>query len=70
LFPIRLIDMNPIKKWDFFDEDSGRDLAAEVRAYPIPDFSAWKDHDLFETEVEKLLRALKAEELRSSAEKS
>ena len=65
LFPIRLIDMQPIKEWDFFDSDSGMDLAAEVRKYPIPDFSDWKNHDRFEAEFEKLLRALKAEELGS-----
>ena len=62
LFPIRLIDMDPIKEWICFDADSGRDLAAEVREYHIPDFSAWENRDLFETEFERLLRALKAEE--------
>lgn len=66
LFPIRLIDMQPIKEWKFFDADSGRDLAKEVRKYLIPDFSDWKNHDLFKAEFEGLLRDLKAEELASS----
>ena len=45
-----------------FDADSGKDLAAEVREYYIPDFSNWKDHDSFESEFDKLLRDLRATE--------
>lgn len=62
LFPIGLIDQKPIKEWGFFDADTGKDLAAEVRAYHIPDFAAWKeDSNLFETEFERLIRALRKE---------
>ena len=60
LFPIRLVDFETIKEWGCFDSDAGKDLAAEVREYFIPDFSNWKNHDLFETAFEKLLRDLKA----------
>ena len=45
---------------NFFDADGGKDLAAEVREYYIPDFSNWKDHDSFESEFAKLLRDLRA----------
>ena len=62
LFPIRLVDFETIQKWECFDADSGKDLAAEVREYYIPDFSNWKDHDLFESEFAKLLRDLRATE--------
>ncbi|HBB95956.1 MAG TPA: hypothetical protein DC054_11255 [Blastocatellia bacterium] len=62
LFPIRLVDFETIQNWECFDADSGKDLAAEVREYYIPDFSNWKDHDSFESESAKLLRALKATE--------
>jgi uncharacterized protein YjbI with pentapeptide repeats len=62
LFPIRLIDFETIQSWECFDADSGKDLAAEVREYYIPDFSNWKDHDSFEREFAKLLGALKATE--------
>jgi uncharacterized protein YjbI with pentapeptide repeats len=62
LFPIRLVDFETIQKWDCFDADSGKDLAAEVREYYIPDFSNWKDHDSFESEFAKLLRDLRATE--------
>jgi len=62
LFPIRLVDFEAIEKWECFDADSGRDLAAELREYYIPDFSNWKDHSAFETEFAKLLRDLKAPE--------
>lgn len=60
LFPIRLVDFETIQNWECFDADSGKDLAAEVREYYIPDFSNWKDHDSFEREFAKLLRDLKA----------
>jgi len=62
LFPIRLVDFETIQNWECFDADSGKDLAAEVREYYIPDFSNWKDHDSFEKEFAKLLGALKATE--------
>lgn len=62
LFPIRLIDMKPIKEWKWFVADIGKDLAAEVRDYPIPDFAAWKeDPNQFETEFARLIRALRKE---------
>jgi hypothetical protein len=62
LFPIRLIDMDPIKEWSCFDADTGKDLAVEVREYPIPDFAIWKeDPNLFETEFAKLILALRKE---------
>jgi hypothetical protein len=60
LFPIRLVDFDAIQNWECFDADSGKDLAAELREYYIPDFSNWKDHDAFEAEFAKLLRDLKA----------
>jgi uncharacterized protein YjbI with pentapeptide repeats len=62
LFPIRLVDFEPIQKWECFDADSGKDLAIELREYYIPDFSNWKDHETFESEFTKLLRDLKADE--------
>jgi hypothetical protein len=62
LFPIRLVDFERIKEWECFDADTGKDLAVEVREYYIPDFSNWKDHDVFEASFERLLRDLKAEE--------
>ncbi len=62
LFPIRLVDFRAIAKWECFDADGGTDLAVEVREYYIPDFSNWKDHDVFELEFMKLLRDLKASE--------
>jgi hypothetical protein len=48
LFPIRLVGFDAIRKWKCFDADTGKDLAVELREYHIPDFSNWKDHDLFE----------------------
>jgi TIR domain-containing protein/pentapeptide repeat protein len=59
LFPIRLVDFETLQKWECFDADSGKDLAVELREYYIPDFSKWKDHDIFTAEFKKLLKSLK-----------
>lgn len=64
LFPIRLVDFETIKDWECFDADTGKDLAVELREYYMPDFSNWKDHDLFEQAFSRLHRDLKAEESR------
>jgi len=58
LFPIRLVDIKKIEEWAYFDADSGKDLAVEIREYHIPDFSNWKDHDAFEAVFANLLRDL------------
>jgi len=62
LFPIRLVDFNTIREWEFFDEYTRKDLGIEISEYFIPDFSKWKDHDAFESSFAKLLKDLKAEE--------
>jgi hypothetical protein len=36
-------------------------LAREIREYFIPDFSCWKDHDLYQEAFERLLKDLKSE---------
>lgn len=61
LFPIRISPWEPVRDWKCFDADSGRDLAEAVRAYHIPDFSQWKDHDAFEAAFARLLADLKAD---------
>lgn len=61
LFPISVVDFELLSEWVLFDADSGDDLAAEIREYFIPDFSNWKNHDVFEATFKKLLRDLKAE---------
>lgn len=62
LFPIRLCTFDELRDWTCFDADSGKDLPVEVREYYIPDFSNWRDHDVFEQEFEKLQRDLKADQ--------
>ncbi len=62
LFPIRLVSYERLQAWECFDSDTGEDLAREVREYYIPDFTNWKEHDSFETEFAKLLKALRAAE--------
>jgi hypothetical protein len=62
LFPVRLVDYEAIKAWKgSFDAETASYVADEIRAYYIPDFTAWKDHDAFEAAVDRLLRDLKAE---------
>jgi uncharacterized protein YjbI with pentapeptide repeats len=63
LFPIRLCSYEALGDWKCFDGDTGKDLAAEVSEYFIPDFSNWKNHDGFEAAFAKLLRDLRASEL-------
>lgn len=61
LFPLSIVPFQKIKDWEFFDSDSGRDLAREIREYFIPDFSLWKsDHDAYSKAFDRLLRDLKA----------
>src|SRR5260221_13525017 len=54
LFPVRLADMETLRDWECFDADSGKDLAAKLREYFIPDFSHWKEHDPFEAAFARL----------------
>ena len=69
LFPVRLIEWNALKDWEFFHSVTVTDLAEEVLSYYIPDFSNWKDHDSFETEFGKLLDALKKDESTAEPER-
>jgi hypothetical protein len=61
LFPVRLVPFEKIRDWELFDADEGKDLAAEIREYFIPDFSDWKNHAPYTKGFEKLLRDLKTE---------
>jgi hypothetical protein len=56
LFPISLVPFKVIRDWECFDADTGKDSAREIRAYFIPDFSNWKDHDAYATAFDRLLR--------------
>jgi len=62
LFPVRLVSFEAIRDWELFDADEGKDLAAEIREYYIPDFSDWKNHDPYTEGLRNLLRDLKAEQ--------
>ncbi len=62
LFPIRLCNMDTLRRWERFDADSGKDLAVELREYYIPDFSHWKDHESFEAAFKRLLHDLRKDE--------
>jgi hypothetical protein len=62
LFPISLVPHEEIRHWESLDTDSGEDLAEVVRAFHIPSFENWKDHDAFEKAFADLLRGLRAED--------
>ena len=55
--------MKTIKAWAYFDADSGKDLAVELREYFIPDFSNWKERDQFEIAFARLLKDLRSEDV-------
>jgi TIR domain/Pentapeptide repeats (9 copies) len=61
LFPIRLCEMDTLKAWECFDADSGQDIAEEIREYFIPDFSEWRNPEMFKGEFIKLCRDLRRE---------
>lgn len=62
LFPIRLISFEELKKWEYIDPDTGKDIALEIREYYIPDFTKWReDQKLYQREFQKLLKSLKSE---------
>lgn len=67
LFPLRLVDYGTLLDWECFDADHGQDLATEVREYFIPDFTNWKDHDAFEAAFARLLKDLRATDLKAVA---
>lgn len=58
LFPIRLVNMAPIKQWTCFDADSGTDVATEIREYFIPNFSGWRNGQAFKVGMNQLLKGL------------
>jgi tetratricopeptide (TPR) repeat protein len=60
LFPVSLVPFNKLRKWEYWDDDLGRDLAGEIREYLIPDFSRWKDRDSYLKAFIKLLQDLQA----------
>ena len=60
LFPITLVPFEAIKQWKLFDADIGIDSAREIREYFIPDFSNWKEHDSYQTALQRLVKDLKA----------
>ncbi len=61
LFPIRLVDWPTLENWYCYDDETGHDLAQEIRQYHISDFSTWKqDHDAYQQAFTHLLRDLKA----------
>jgi hypothetical protein len=55
-----------VRMWESFYADEGIDLAEEIREYYIPDFSEWKNHDLYQKEFEKLLSGLKTKDSKSA----
>ena len=58
LFPVSLVPIDVIRRWEFFDSDTGIDIAKELRAYHIPDFSNWSDPEAFEQQVSRVVQAL------------
>jgi uncharacterized protein YjbI with pentapeptide repeats len=66
LFPIRLVDFETLRKWEYFDADYGADYAKEIREYFIPDFSNWKRPKSYKQAFKALLRDLKNERTKAA----
>ena len=58
--PIRLVSFDAIRTWEYFDADTGKDSAREIREFFIPDFSDWKNREAYRVAFQRLLRDLKA----------
>lgn len=76
VLPIRLCDIDSLKRWECFDADFGRDIAVEIREYSIPDFSDWNkppknlsQASKFETSFSKLCRDLRREGVQTNKRK-
>ena len=63
LFPVRIVDMEAIRRWQLFHSDTGEDLARVVREYHILDFSSWRDALQMNQSTMQLVRDLQREEL-------
>lgn len=59
LFPIRLVNYEKLRAWEYIDSDTGTDLAQEIRGYFIPDFSQWEQAPQYQSALERLLRDLR-----------
>lgn len=59
LVPIRLAKYASIMKWKCFNADSGKDMAAELREYFIPNFRNWQREAEFSQDLNRLLEALR-----------
>ncbi len=69
LFPLRLIPFEMLREWKCFDNNTGKDLAEEVREYFIPDdFTNWEDDAAFAAAFERLLANLRQERRDGDAE--
>jgi hypothetical protein len=67
LFPISIVPYEAVRSWKLFDADRGKDSAKEIREYYIPDFTEWKDHDLYTKAFNGLLKALESDDARPAA---
>jgi hypothetical protein len=65
LFLVGLVGRKKLEKalrdWELYYGKEGKDSAEEIRRFYIPDFSRWKEHDLYIKEFEKLVRDLRVE---------
>jgi hypothetical protein len=62
LFPIRLAPYETLESWQLIDQQTGKDVAVELREYHNPDFSAWREPDSFSAALNRLIRDLGPDE--------
>jgi hypothetical protein len=58
LFPIRLIELDAIKRWTLRDPTTGKDLARTLAQYFIPDFRNWRDTSVYHEAMGRLVADL------------
>ena len=63
LFPVSLVGFKPLKEWECFDAEIGKDSAVEIREFFIPDFSTWKsNHDAYQENFDRLVKSLQTKD--------
>ena len=68
LFPISIVPFSKIREWTWFDADTGKDSAREIREYFVPDFTLWKNHDKYKDAFTSLLKSLEGADAAENVE--
>ena len=62
LFPVSLVGFPPLREWECFDAEMGKDSSVEIREYFVPNFSSWDtDHQAYKENFDRLVGSLQTD---------